>query len=79
MSDVGAVGVGVGVAKVIFADAFADDVDVLVEFEEASIGFDTVPHQVARVWLGIFPAVSADIGSVEVSTHCACSWLMFWC
>ena len=79
MSNVGAVGIGVGVAKVVFCDAFADDVDVLVEFEEAGVVFDTVPHYIARVWFGVFPAVSADVGSVGVSTHCACTWLMFWC
>ena len=79
LSGVGAVGVGVGVAKVIFRDAFADGVNVLVEFEEAGVVFDTVPHHIARVWFVVFPAVSADIGFVLVSTHCAYSWLMFWC
>ena len=63
----------------VFCDAFADGEDVLVEFEEAGVVFDTVPHLIARVWFRVFPAMSADVGSVEVSTHCARSWLMFRC
>ena len=79
LSGFGAVGVGIGVAKVVFGDAFANGVDVLIEFEKAGVVFDTVPHHIAGVWFVVFPAVSADIGFVLVSTHCACSWLMFCC
>ena len=71
-SNVGAVGVGVGVAEVVFGDAFADNGDVLVEFEEASVVLDTVAHQIAGVWFGVFVAVSAGVGVVDISAHCAC-------
>ena len=63
----------VGIAEVVFGDAFADDGDVLVELEEASVVFDTLAHLITSVWLGVFVAVSADVGVVEVSAHCACS------
>ena len=64
---------GVGVAEVVFGDAFADGGDVLVEFEEAGVIFDTFAHSIAGVWFGVFVAVSADVGVVEVSAHCDCS------
>ena len=44
LSDVGTIGGGVGAANVVFCDAFADNVDVLVELEETGVGFDTVRH-----------------------------------
>ncbi len=68
----------VGIAEVVFGDAFADNGDVLVEFEEAGVGFDTVTHEIAGVGFGVFVAVSTGIGVVEVSAHCACSFLLFW-
>ena len=64
---------GVGVVEFVLGDAFADKGNVLVEFEEAGVIFDTVTHLIAGVWFGIFVAVSADVGVVEVSAHCACS------
>ena len=62
----------VGVAEVVFGDACADHGYVLVELEEAGVVFDTVAHLIAGVWFGIFVAVSADVGVVDVSTHCTC-------
>ena len=44
LSDVGAVGGGVGAANLVFCDTFADNVDVLVELEETGVVFDTVRH-----------------------------------
>ena len=64
---------GVGVAEVVFGDALADDGDVLVKLEEAGVVFDTVAHLIAGVGFGVFVAVSADVGAVEVSAHGLCS------
>ena len=67
------VGVGVGVAEIVFGDASTDEGDVLVEFEKDGVVLDTFTLLIAVVWFSIFVAVSADIGVVLVPAHCVCS------
>ena len=67
------VGVGVGVAEVVFGDASTDEGDVLIEFEKDGIVLDTVTPLIAGVWFSVFVAVSADVGVVFVPAHCVCS------